>query len=186
VRIDEAAALIAAAVTAGGQWAELGAGRGTFTRGLASLLGESGSVVAVDTDARALRELEGEARIETVIGDFHRLDLVDGFRDRRFDGVLFANSLHFSGEAERVIADAAGRLRTGGVLVVVEYDRRPASRWVPYPLGVARLGEIAERVGLSAPRVIGERRSDYGGVMYAAVIGTSVKGRSNVPESRFG
>ena len=170
MRSNEAAALIAPAVRSGGTWADLGAGSGTFSRALAQLLGPEGSVIAVDTDARALRSLKDEPRIDCVVGDFHRLDAIPELRGRLFDGILFANSLHFSADAERVIADAARGLHPGGVLVVVEYDGRPASRWVPHPLGISRLIELAARAGLGVPRVIGERRSDYGGIMYAAVI----------------
>ena len=127
-------------------------------------------MVAVDSDARALRDLQDSPHIDTLVGDFHRLGDIAALRGRTFDGILFANSLHFSSAAESVIGDAARRLRAGGVLIVVEYDGRPASRWVPHPLGVARLRELAAHAGLDTPRVIGERPSDYGGTMYAAVI----------------
>ena len=74
---EEAVALIGAAVTdVGGTWADLGAGTGTFTRALASLIGPSGVVYAVDRDAHALRTLSrapqdaASAAIRTVVGDF--------------------------------------------------------------------------------------------------------------------
>jgi hypothetical protein len=54
--------------------------------------------------------------------------------------------------------------------VIVEYDGRPANRWVPYPLSVARLSEFAAELSLLPPVVLGERPSAYGGIMYAAVL----------------
>ena len=51
MRAHDAAALIRSAVTEpGGKWADLGAGTGTFSRALATLLGPAGTVYAVDHD----------------------------------------------------------------------------------------------------------------------------------------
>ncbi len=55
---SDAVRLIGAAVPAGAAtWADLGAGSGTFTLALASLLGPGGIVYAVDRDTDALRKL---------------------------------------------------------------------------------------------------------------------------------
>ena len=127
-------------------------------------------MLAIDTDARALRELADEPRITTAVGDFHRLDDVAALGGRMLDGILIANALHFSSEPERVLADASRRIRPGGTLIVVEYDGRPANPWVPYPVGRARLADFAARLGLATPRPLGERPSNYGGVIYAAAL----------------
>ena len=56
--LEHATRLIAAAIVPqGGTWADLGAGRGTFTRALARLLGAEGRVVAVERDPAAVRAL---------------------------------------------------------------------------------------------------------------------------------
>ena len=47
------------------------------------------------------------------------------------------------------------RLRPGGRVVLVEYDRRAHSRWVPYPIPIARLPEPAASAGLSVTTTIG-------------------------------
>jgi hypothetical protein len=52
--------------------------------------------------------------------------------------------------------------------VLVEYDRRAASRWVPYPIPTARLPALAGSAGLSPFTVTATRRSAFGGVLYAA------------------
>lgn len=178
MRDEEARALIADGVGPGGVWADVGAGTGTFTAALASLLGAGGRVIAIDADARAvaaLREL-GRARepdraaIDAHVGDFHDLAGVAALNEIRLDGVLFANALHFASDPERILADAARRVRDGGRILIVEYDGRPANPWVPHPVGKQRLFDIAAGAGLGAPVYLAERASRYGGVIYSALI----------------
>src|SRR4051812_42697605 len=159
----DAAQLIAPGVS-GRVWADLGAGRGTFTMGLAALLGPAGRVYAVERDAGAIEALEKLARrrdrderalIDVVRGDFAtaRLALDDT------DGVLMANSLHYVPDDEQapLLGRLAARLRNQGVLLVVEYDNRPRSRWVPYPIALDRLANVARDAGLKPPELIGRR-----------------------------
>ena len=164
---DEAIALISAAVPGGGgTWADLGAGAGTFTRALASLLGANGTVYAVDRDARALREIAG-ARIETVVGDFtERLELP------LLDGVVIANALHYVPypDQARVLGQVASLTAEGAPIVVVEYERRNANPWVPYPITIARLADIARAAGLGAPTPLASRPSRFSGTIYSAVV----------------
>lgn len=172
MRVEEASALIAAAVPAApdGRWADLGAGRGTFTRALVRLLGPGAGVYAVDRDPAAVSALAGlGAPVTALRGDF-----ADEARWRSLalpplDGILLANSLHYVPEAEQgvVLARLADGLGPGGRLVVVEYDGRAANPWVPYPVPFARLSTLLPP-GMAAVR-IGERPSDFGGTMYAAV-----------------
>jgi len=54
-------------------------------------------------------------------------------------------------------------------VVVVEYDRRSANRWVPYPISPARLAELTAAAGLSTPEITGTLPSAFSGVLYAAV-----------------
>jgi SAM-dependent methyltransferase len=173
----DAAALIRAAIPGpGGTWADLGAGAGTFTRALAALLGPEGRVYAVDRDPHAVAALRtwavasagASARVGASVipveADFTRsLDLP------ALDGVLLANALHFVRDAEPVLARVARAVRPGGHVVIVEYDGRPASRWVPYPLPAERLPGLAARAGLGAVTVVGERPSAFSGRLYAAV-----------------
>ena len=171
----DAARLIAPAVTAGGTWADLGAGTGTFTAALARLLGSKGRVYAVERDPRAISALDALAQrvptesgsIAVIRGDFtERIDLPV------LDGVLLANSLHFvNADAQSsLLARLASSLAANGALVIIEYDNRPRSRWVPFPVSLARLDELAREAGLAPPVVVGRRGSDYGGTMYAARI----------------
>ncbi len=76
MQIEDAVALIRSAVDGhNGLWADLGAGRGTFTRALARILSADSTIVAVDRDSDALAEIASWAKAEapnvtTARGDF--------------------------------------------------------------------------------------------------------------------
>lgn len=183
---EDAADLVRAAVLGadgtpiGPAWADLGSGSGTFTFALASILGPAGRVVAVDREAAAIealrrglsrREAAGSPPVADVVpvtADFRDLDGIPELRDRTLDGALFANALHFDPDPRTTLGTTARRLAQNGRLVVVEYQDRPPNPWVPHPLPVARLEEVAADAGLGTPRVVGERPSSYGGVLYCA------------------
>lgn len=170
---DDAIALIRDAVmTPGSAWADLGAGSGTFTRALAALLGPGGVVYAVDRDARAMRALaRGDANgaeIETRVGDFTvDVDLP------LLDGALLANALHFVPYEEqvRVLGHIAGRVKDRGTIAIVEYERRNANPYVPFPITFAALGRLADEAGLGAPTLLATRPSRYQGSIYSASLG---------------
>ena len=176
MRTGDAATFIRDAV--GGQsgvWADLGAGTGTFTRALLELLGDGSRIYAVDLDPTAVADLarwaEAEAPTVTAVeGDFTGDFELPGLGDAKLDGMLLANSLHFAKDAAAVLTRLVEMLRPGGRVVLVEYDRRAASRWVPYPISIARLPALAEAAGLARPRVVESRPSEYGGILYAATM----------------
>ena len=170
MKTSEAVALIEAAVPRGkGVWADIGAGDGTFTRALVELLGRDARAYAVDRDARALASLRRWAEREgasviPVEADFTLpLELPE-----LLDGLLVANALHFVRDAEGVLARLAALVRPGGRVVIVEYDRRAASRWVPYPISTDRLPALAAAAGLSTPTITSTRPSAFGGMLYVA------------------
>jgi len=172
---SEAVALIEGAVPkAAGVWADLGAGSGTFTRALAELLGPASRIYAIDRDPAAVAALgRWSARhaphVIPVEADFTRpLDL-PGLTEPTLNGILLANALHFVRDADTVLAHVVALLRPGGRVVLVEYDRRVASRWVPHPIPAARLPSLAAAAGLSPPVVTATRPSAYAGILYAAV-----------------
>jgi ubiquinone/menaquinone biosynthesis C-methylase UbiE len=155
---SEAADLIRAPL-GGSVWADLGCGTGTFTRALTTLLPQSALVHAIDADASALRSLppqhEGRA-IQKYIGDFTQLPWPFG----DVDGVLLANSLHYVRDQARFITDAARHVN-GRQFLIVEYDTRRASPWVPYPLDRSSLEELFRACGFTSLTWLGTRRSIY-------------------------
>lgn len=168
----EALALLRAAIPAarGETWADLGAGTGTFTRALATLVGPTGHVHAVDADAGALRVIEswaarspGGRKVTAIHADITRpLGLAP------LDGVVMANVLHFAADAAGVLRTVAGQLRPGGRLVLIEYEGRRPSRWVPHPVPAARFADLAAASGFDRPQVVATRPSAYGGDIYVA------------------
>jgi ubiquinone/menaquinone biosynthesis C-methylase UbiE len=150
-------------------WADLGAGTGVFTRALAALVGPAGRVIAVDRDARALESLRRSAAggpagaIDVMVGDVTRVLPLPPL-----DGVVMANVLHFVADAMGVLSRVAALLKPGGRLVVIEYEGRRPSRWVPHPVDSARLVELAAGAGFTPPRVISRRPSLFGGDIYVA------------------
>jgi ubiquinone/menaquinone biosynthesis C-methylase UbiE len=175
VQDRDAIALISAAVPEpGGVWADLGAGSGMFSRALATLLGPAGTVYAVDSNAGALRELDRNtgatppgALVRTIVGDFTEpLDLPP------LDGVLVANALHYVPYSDQpaVVRRIVSLLTESAPMVVVEYDRRHANQWVPYPITPAALTALARDVGLAAPTIVATRPSRYSGTIYSAVV----------------
>jgi ubiquinone/menaquinone biosynthesis C-methylase UbiE len=169
----DALALLRAAVPAadGETWADLGAGDGTFTRALATLVGAGGEVHAVDVDEGGLEVIRrwaegarmGEA-VQVMRGDVSRpLGLPP------LDGAVVANVLHFVRDQADALRTVASQLKAGGRLVLIEYEGRQPSRWVPFPVSAARFGELAAEAGFGEPEVVARRRSAYGGELYVAV-----------------
>ena len=174
---EEAVSFLAPAGPFRGEWADVGAGSGKFTRALAELIGAEGRVIALDRDAGAVTALERLARelpVTVLRGDMHDLSVLP-----LLDGVLFANVLHYTRKPEAVLRGAAGRLRDGGRIVVIEYDRRLPNPWVPYPISFTRLHEVAARAGLHHPVEVTRRASQYQREMYCAVLTP----RADVPPS---
>ena len=170
----EAERLIAAAVPAQpGTWADFGAGDGTFTRPLAARLGPGSRVYAVDHDqhsVRALRRLKVQGVEIVALGADLASDFqLPGVGPGTLEGWLLANTLHFMRDADAVLTTLATLLRPDGVAVLIEYDGRRPSQWVPYPIGVADLDSLFEAAMLTAPRVVARTESMYGGELYVAV-----------------
>jgi SAM-dependent methyltransferase len=173
----EAAALIAPAIPERGEtWADLGAGRGTFTAALASLLGPAGRVYAVDRDRSSVELLRGLGRRAAGDGAAGaevialRADFTGPLELPPLHGVLMANALHFVPDRDHapLLGRLARRLPPGGRVVLVEYEGRSPSRWVPFPVSLARFRTVADEAGLTPPTLVGTRRSAFGGTMYAA------------------
>jgi SAM-dependent methyltransferase len=160
--------------TRGGVWADFGAGTGTFTLALAETLGPGSTIYAVDDDAgavRAIRELAASSAtgIVPVKADFSLPLEPTALGSAQLDGILFANALHFVRDAADVLSRLAILVRSGGRVVVVEYDRRDASQWVPHPIPAAHWPALAASAGLVEPTITARRPSMYSGTLYVGV-----------------
>jgi trans-aconitate methyltransferase len=171
MEIQEAVDLLRDAVgESTGIWADLGAGGGTFTLALAELLGAGSAIYAVDADANAVHALGdlpaiGETRIIPVKADFTRPLELPG-PSRPLDGLLMANALHFVRDATGVLSRLVQNVRGGGRVIVVEYDQRRASRWVPHPIPAASWPTLAAGAGLVDAAITATRPSTYSGILY--------------------
>lgn len=167
----EAVDLLRDAVSgARGIWADLGAGTGTFTRALADLLDDGSRIYAVDEDAGALRAFDvrpmtNETRMVPVAADFSRQLELPGLGDGLLDGILLANALHFVRDVEGTLRRLVARIRAGGRVIIVEYDRRAASRWVPHPIPASRWPSLAATAGLVDPKITATTPSAYSGIL---------------------
>ncbi|MDX2005343.1 MAG: class I SAM-dependent methyltransferase [Meiothermus sp.] len=143
----------------GETWADFGAGSGAFTTALLEALGPAGRVYAVDRDLRGLRS---HPQVTPLRADFTvSLELPP------LDGILLANSLHYVRGQTGFLHSLRRYLKADGRLIVVEYQDRRPSPWVPYPVSFGRLEALAE--GYAVER-IGETPSSFGGLVYAALL----------------
>jgi SAM-dependent methyltransferase len=158
-----------------GTWADFGAGRGIFTEALAALLGPEGTVIAIDRDPNLVGQLRHlalrtrGAKIEVATGDVQDFAAIPALQRVTLAGAVFGNVLHYMNEPETVLANVRKYLEPGAPIIVIEYDRRSASRWVPRPLPPNELAVVARTAGLQEPIEIGRRRSRYQGELYCAV-----------------
>jgi SAM-dependent methyltransferase len=165
-------ALLRPAVEPGGTWADIGAGDGAFTLALADLLGPGGRIVAVDRDARALRDNERSVHARFPATDLATLtaDLTRPLDLPALDGLVAANSVHYVARDRQVavIRDLAAYLKPGGRFVIVEYDADRGNPWVPHPFSYPSWERIAQAAGLVQTRRIGRVPSRFLDAIYAA------------------
>jgi ubiquinone/menaquinone biosynthesis C-methylase UbiE len=152
-------------------WADLGCGDGTFTIALAGLLASGSTIHAMDIDGSALRRIPSThkgVRIATYRGDFMKQPWP--FAD--LDGILMANALHYVENQEAFIRECESQMKPERRFLIVEYDTREASRWVPYPVSQTELTSLFERAGYSSVKRLGSRASIFRRApLYAAAIG---------------
>ncbi len=160
--------LLREGVTAGGTWADLGAGTGAFTLALAELVGPGGEVIAVDKDRVALRQLEralrpGGATVRTLSGDFTKpIELPS------LDGIVMANSLHFVRDKAPALALVYRMLTPSGRLLLVEYDADKGNHWVPHPLSFETWRTLSDANGFRDTRKLATVPSRFLGRIYSA------------------
>ena len=171
MKIDDAIHLIKGAnfnKNQPGVWADLGCGKGVFTKALASILPDQSTIYAVDKTRQHLQQpTEKNIKIEFIQADFEKGESVLP----PLDGVLMANSLHYVANKETFLHRLQPVFNGKGAFIIVEYDIMKANTWVPYPIDYKHLKELFFQVGFENITKLGERPSIYGrGNLYAASI----------------
>ena len=146
-------------------WADLGCGSGTFTMALASCLGSSDRIIAVDRDAGSMSGIPGDfngVTIEKTPGDFAKIEL-----PKDLDGIIMANSLHYISSKKSFLTRLRNSIRESGVLIIVEYDTSFPNPWVPFPISYKKAQRLFEKLDYGEILKIGETSSRYGSSMYS-------------------
>jgi trans-aconitate methyltransferase len=149
-------------------WADLGAGDGTFTKALASLLSDGSTIYAVDKNPGALSAISVApgVTLQKITGDFTDATTFPG----SLDGALLANAIHYVPDQRGFLGRLRAKLKTGGRLIIIEYDMDTANRWVPYPVSLKSLQKMLDSLGTVA-RKIGNVPSRLNSAdIYSAVI----------------
>lgn len=149
-------------------WADLGAGKGTFTGALSTLLG-SGKIIAVDRDEGALKKIRIDnpaVKLELLRSDLMEVEFPKG----SLDGILMANSIHYIKDKVACFRRLVAALKPGGRIVVVEYNMDTANPYVPYPVSFSSLGKIAEEVGLGCVKLASAASVYQRAGMYSAML----------------
>lgn len=139
MKFDDAVSLVDVPGIAGkgaSTWADLGAGAGVFSTALASLLAPGSMIYAVDKSPGIREQITGnQVRIVPVKNDF----VADEMKLPLLDGILMANSFHFVKDKLIMMEKIRKLVRSGGMLILVEYDTDTSNRWVPYPVSFKSL-----------------------------------------------
>ena len=159
-------------LSAGGTYADFGAGSGAFTLALRELVGPDAAIYAVDKDRSALNKLESNYRtrfnttrnMTLLSSDFSRpLDLP------LLDGIVMANSLHFFRNKEKILQHVREFLKPNGALIIVEYNVDSGNFWVPHPLTFEAFHSLAPRAGFTEPTLLTKVPSSFLKEFYSAV-----------------
>lgn len=150
------------------RWADLGAGKGLFTKALSEIVGAGSIVFAVDKDDVPD---PGFINPEKITINRVKADFTKGLGEvTDLDGILMANSLHFVRDKMPLLRKLSAHMKSNGRFVIVEYDTDRSNTWVPYPISFKNLERlVSNETGTIAK--IGEAGSRYqSGGMYAVSI----------------
>lgn len=156
--------------TAGGVWADLGAGGGAFTLALADLLGPGATIYAVDRDRGALRTLTAAMQAHFPAVALHTLpaDFTQPLPLPPLDGLVMANSLHFVRRKEPLLHLVRTYLKPDAPLLLVEYNTDRGNIWVPHPLSFPTWQQLAPRCGFTHTELLATHPSSFLGQFFAA------------------
>lgn len=151
-------------------WADLGCGSGTFTEALSAVLPSYSLIEAVDKSFPLLSSIDSADRNTEI--KRHRFDFLNhSWPFKELDGILMANSLHFVKEQHAFIQKTIPLLKKNHRWIIIEYEMKRASTWVPYPLSFEQLSKMMYELGADKVSQLAEYDSLYGnGKMYSALV----------------
>ncbi len=142
--LDPEKVLFAAGLAKGHSFADLGSGSGFYTLAAAGIVGEQGVVSSVDILESTLDHISAEARlknvhnIKTFACDLEKSTSCSQITEGSADMVLMANITHQIKNRRNLFAEAYRLLKTGGKLLVIEWNEQPA------PIGPVASERISE------------------------------------------
>lgn len=152
-------------------WIDLGAGAGLFSRALSAVLPDKSIIHAVDKNYKTGQQIKSEKESSTIV--LSKKDFTaPALEIPQCDGLLMANSLHFVEDKLSFLRHVKkSLLKTGGRILIVEYDTDSANQWVPYPVSCKNLQRLIESAGLGSLQKLAEEKSRYqSGGIYSALI----------------
>jgi trans-aconitate methyltransferase len=149
-------------------WADLGAGSGTFTYALSTLLNDQSKIYAVDKDVRLLNQISINPTIELIKWE---KDFNEPLHfNEPLNGIMLANSLHYIQDKATLMKYLKSKLTHDGRVIVIEYDITQGNQWVPFPISFLALKFLTLSVGFKNVSKLAEVPSQYHRSMYSALL----------------
>lgn len=149
-------------------WADLGCGTGIFTHAMAELLPRQSTIFAIDKSRQSIKQpANSGVTIAFIQANFEKEQLPVP----ALDGIMMANALHYVSDQASFIQQLHQYFAQEARFIIIEYDIRRATPWVPYPLDFQKLQRLFSDAGFDTITKLGERKSRYGqGNIYACYI----------------
>jgi hypothetical protein len=127
-------------------------------------------IYSVDRDGSALRQQQQAMRQQypDLTVHYRSADFTQKLDLPPLDGLIMANSLHFHRENDSILKRTHGYLKSGGQLVLVEYNTDSGNTWVPFPISFTTWESLARRSGFAGTRLLAKRPSRFLGEIYSA------------------
>ncbi|OGE81878.1 MAG: hypothetical protein A3H72_00070 [Candidatus Doudnabacteria bacterium RIFCSPLOWO2_02_FULL_48_8] len=145
--------------------ADLGAGNGFYAFASSKIVGDSGEVFVVDILEDALSHVSSEARlkglrnIKTIRADLEQSDACDSIVAGSMDLVIFANVFHQIKNPEELFRQAYRLLKSGGKVLVVEWNSQPSPFGPDFSLRVPEK-QVSEWANKKAFRLVSSIETD--------------------------
>jgi SAM-dependent methyltransferase len=154
-----------------GIWADMGSGRGAFTRALAETLNPVSEIYSIEKNKTALQQqakLFYESHPSLAV-HFILEDFTGPINLPALDGILMANSLHFIRDKASLLQRFGRYLKTGGRFILVEYNIEKSGTWVPYPISFPEWQKKSNGWGFTNTQLLATRPSRYHREIYSAL-----------------